>query len=115
MDAGFSAGMGWGKPHVYFVARLGEARSGKVVVLVAAGNDGRYLGHAIVRWTSDYAGFRERSIPEVHDLNASPILDAKASDRYCSTRRSASSAAGHRTPVLALACMPPMDQPSVST
>ena len=86
MDAGFNAGMGWAKPGGYFVGRLEETRSGKVVVLVAEGKDGRYLGHAIVRWASGYSGFGKRRIPEVQDLNvvadfrrqgiASMLLDA---------------------------------------
>ncbi len=69
MDEGFRSGMGWAKSEGYFVARVDEAQSGKVVMLVASGGDGHYLGHAIVRWTSAYVSFRDRSIPEVTDLN----------------------------------------------
>ena len=69
MEAGFHHGMGWPKPEGYFAERLAEARSGRIVVLVAVGEDSRYLGHTLVRWASRYPAFREHDIPEVQDLN----------------------------------------------
>ncbi len=83
---GVSNRNGLPKPLGCIAERMNEAAEGDIVLLVAEGEEGAYLGHVFVRWSSHYSPFRERDIPEIQDLNvitsvrrqgvASLLLDA---------------------------------------
>ena len=63
--------MGWTKPPGYFADLLERQARGEVALLLALA-ESTYLGHCIVVWRSAYAGFRQRGIPEIQDLNVRP-------------------------------------------
>ena len=60
--------MGWAKPAGYFTDALARQAAGELELWLAVEQD-RYLGHCKLVWRSEYAGFRERGIPEIQDLN----------------------------------------------
>ena len=59
---------GWNKPVEQFERLLAEADDGMRKVLVAE-LDGEFAGYLNVVWKSAYPPFRDRSIPEITDLN----------------------------------------------
>ena len=59
---------GWRKPVEQYQRFLAEAAEGLREVLVAE-MDGEFAGYLNIVWTSFYPPFRDRSIPEVTDLN----------------------------------------------
>ena len=63
--------MGWKKAPGYFAQALSRQANGELELLVALEAEA-YVGHCLVVWRSDYAGFRERGIPEIKDLNVGP-------------------------------------------
>ena len=68
LHAQFASGLGWHKPDGYFQDCLRRQQLGETVLLLAL-SSGAYLGHCHLVWESGYAGFRERGIPEIQDLN----------------------------------------------
>ncbi|MCY4146601.1 MAG: GNAT family N-acetyltransferase [Chloroflexi bacterium] len=64
----FAVGLNWRKPAGYFQGVLDEQAAGALILLLAL-EAGDYLGHCKLVWSPDYAGFRERGIPEIQDLN----------------------------------------------
>lgn len=59
---------GWNKPVAQFERYLNESLSGKRDVLVAHVRD-EFAGYVTIEWKPEYLPFRERSIPEIADLN----------------------------------------------
>ena len=59
---------GWNKPVEKYQRYLEEADDGLRDVLVAE-LDGEFAGYLNIVWTSPYPPFRDRSIPEITDLN----------------------------------------------
>jgi GNAT superfamily N-acetyltransferase len=58
----------WNKPPEQFQRYFREQDDDKRTVLVAFYND-EFAGYGTVCWTSEYAPFAERQIPEIVDLN----------------------------------------------
>lgn len=70
MSAAF-AGIGWDKPVSLFQRYLDEQESGLRVVLIAMEAE-VFCGYLTIVWASDYAFFRQQSIPEIVDFNVLP-------------------------------------------
>lgn len=59
---------GWNKPTEQYLEYFKEMELGVRDVLIAE-LDGQFAGYVTILWTSEYAPFRERGIPEIVDLN----------------------------------------------
>src|SRR5215203_3497161 len=59
---------GWNKPVEQYVRVLEEVADGLLQVLVGE-LDGEFAGYLNIVWTSPYPPFRDRSAPEIADLN----------------------------------------------
>ena len=62
------ANQGWTKPTAKFEGYLDEQEAGIRTVLVSDFQN-EFAGYVTVLWQSSYSAFRERSIPEITDLN----------------------------------------------
>ena len=58
----------WNKPAEQFERYLDECATGKRDILLAEVN-GEFAGYVTIDWQPEYAFFKERSIPEIADLN----------------------------------------------
>lgn len=67
LAAGF-AEMGWNKPASRYVRYLAEQANGSRSVLVAVWEE-KVAGYVTIMWESRDPAFRERTIPEINDLN----------------------------------------------
>ncbi len=65
------ARMGWTRLEGHFAKAFEAQGRGEMVVLVARAGE-ELLGGLTVLWSSDYAPFRERMVPEIHDLYVTP-------------------------------------------
>lgn len=63
--------LGWNKPAAQFEKYLYEQNIGERNVWVAWLKD-EFAGYITLKWHSDYSPFKERSIPEINDLNVLP-------------------------------------------
>lgn len=68
--AAFTA-LGWDKPATQYEGYLKEQQAGDRVALVAWQDD-EFVGYVTIVWESDYAPFREATIPEINDFNVLP-------------------------------------------
>ncbi len=59
---------GWNKPASLYQRYLQEQLSGARQVLVAVAGEA-FVGYLTIQWSSDYASFREKGIPEITDFN----------------------------------------------
>ena len=60
--------MGWNKSQTQYRCYLQEQAAGTRTCFVAVA-DGRFAGYVTVNWRPAYAGFADRNIPEIQDLN----------------------------------------------
>jgi GNAT superfamily N-acetyltransferase len=67
ISAAFAA-QNWNKPVEQFERYLNEFPTGKRDTLLAE-IDGEFAGYVTIDWKPEYAFFKERSIPEIADLN----------------------------------------------
>lgn len=70
------AQQGWDKPAQQFKHYLQESADGKRMVLVAE-FDGDIAGYVTIVHESDYPHFKERSIPEIKDLNVLKLFQRR--------------------------------------
>ena len=70
------AQQGWDKPASQFKRYLEESRAGQRLVFVAE-LDGDIAGYVTVVHESDYPHFKERSIPEIKDLNVFKLFQRR--------------------------------------
>jgi len=68
--------IGWNKPEAQYIRYMEDQNAGRAVVLVAELGDA-FAGYGCVVWESSHAAFREKSIPEVSDLNVLPAFRRK--------------------------------------
>ena len=62
---------GWSKPPLLFEEYLKEVELGKRLVWIAYVCD-QFAGYLTLTWQSQYLPFKEKSIPEIMDLNVLP-------------------------------------------
>ena len=60
--------MGWNKPDTQYERYFHEQVAGTRTCFIAT-FDGQFAGYVTVNWQPTYAGFAERNIPEIQDLN----------------------------------------------
>lgn len=60
--------MGWNKPEGRYRRYLQEQQAGNRTCFIAS-VDGQFAGYVTVNWQPAYAGFADRNIPEIQDLN----------------------------------------------
>lgn len=63
--------LGWDKSTELFEKYLAEQQNGERNIWVAWIGD-EFVGYITLKWISDYIHFKERSIPEINDLNVLP-------------------------------------------
>lgn len=66
----------WPKPRSTFDNYLSEQKTGDRLVWVAYYDD-QFAGYITLKWQSQYESFREKSIPEIMDLNVLPPFRRK--------------------------------------
>lgn len=66
-----SLALGRDKPRSQYERYLSEQREGRRLVFVAY-SDGVFAGYLTIRWTPDYAPFRDAGAPEIQDFNVLP-------------------------------------------
>jgi ribosomal protein S18 acetylase RimI-like enzyme len=63
--------IGWNKPRKIYEMYLKEQEINKRQVFVAK-EDGNFCGYVTIKFESEYLSFKQKSIPEISDLNVLP-------------------------------------------